>query len=90
MDSCDTGILQVSGQTVSMQSAIVLPGEDYAFEVSATYDAANPPPPGTVTFTVDYDPGSGVTDPNPSNNVATLFVVPPPATDLIFRNGFEN
>ncbi len=90
MGSCDTGNLQVSGQTVSMLSAIVLPGEDYGFEVSATYDAANPPPPGTVTFTVDFDPGSGVTDPNPSNNVATLTIVPPPATDLIFRNDFEN
>lgn len=90
MDSCDTGNVQVSGQTITMQSAVVLPGEDYGFEVSATYNAGNPPPPGTVTFTVDYDPGSGVTDPNPSNNVATLPIVPPPATDLIFRNDFEN
>lgn len=89
MDSCDTGDVQISGQTLSMQSAIVLPGEDYGFEVSATYNAANPPPPGTVTFTVDYDPGSGVTDPNPSNNVATLPIAPTPAPGLIFRNGFE-
>ncbi len=89
MDPCDGINVPAQGQTVVMQSVVVLPGEVHGFEASATFDPNAAPPSGTVTFTIDYDPDSGIGDPNPSNNIATFFIPPTASPDPIFGNGFE-